>query len=224
MSHETATEQQTPEASDAADLPQIPSSQPLPEKVMVVGLGNPGAEYAGHRHNVGYWTVNRLARRHGIKMDASRLASTGHGKVGDVEVVLVKPRTYVNRSGLAVAALMKREGVPVENVIVIYDELDLPEGRLRLRRRGKTASNNGIKSIIAETGSGDFGRVRIGIGRPHVSGEPSWDPEVVAAYVLSEPSKEGKAVLEAAVERAADAVEAVIEQGWDRAMNTYNAA
>lgn len=224
MNQETATEEQASEAPVLEEDPQPAPPQPLADKIMVVGLGNPGPEYAGHRHNVGFWTVNRLASRHGIKLDASKNASVGKGRIGDIEVVLVKPRTYVNRSGLAVAPLMQRESVPIEHVIVIYDELDLPEGRIRLRLKGSHNGYNGLKSIIAETGSSDFGRIRIGIGRPTVDGEPSWDPDVIAAYVLSNPPRAGKEALEAAAERAADALEALAATGWDRAMNVFNSA
>ncbi len=191
---------------------------------MVVGLGNPGAEYAGHRHNVGFLCINRLARRHGIDLKSGRLAATGRGRIGDLEVVLVKPRTFVNNSGRAVAEVMKREKVFIEDVIVVYDELDLPEGRIRLRPRGSDGGHNGLKSIIAATGSGDFGRVRIGIGRPLVAGRPSWEPEVVARYVLSQPPSASREVLEAAIERACDAIEAALTGGFEGAMNEYNRA
>ncbi len=190
---------------------------------LIVGLGNPGSEYADHRHNVGFWCIDRLAKRHGIKMKAGGSASTGRGRIGQHDVLLMKPRTFVNRSGEAVGPLLRREGIPIENVLVIYDELDLPEGRIRIRPRGGDGGHNGLKSIIAATGSGDFGRMRVGIGRPQVAGEPSWDPPVVAKHVLSRPSKASRAVLEAAVERACDAVEAVLAEGYEPAMNRFNA-
>jgi peptidyl-tRNA hydrolase, PTH1 family len=202
---------------------QEASEPPKPGKYLIVGLGNPGPEYAAHRHNVGFWTVNRLAKLHSVELDAGKNAWTGRGRLGDAEVVLMKPRTYVNRSGLAVAPAMQREGIPIQDVIVIYDELDLPEGRIRLRRKGSHGGYNGLKSIIEATGSSDFGRVRIGIGRPEVNGEPSWDPDVVIRHVLAKPTPEGKDALEAAVARACEAIEAIVLQGWDRAMNAYNA-
>jgi peptidyl-tRNA hydrolase, PTH1 family len=215
----------SPLQQSQAQVDQTPpeAEAPAPRKYLIVGLGNPGPEYAANRHNVGFWTVNRLAKLHGIAMDAAKNASTGRGSIAGSEVVLVKPRTYVNRSGLAVAPLMKREAIPIEDVIVIYDELDLPEGRIRLRRKGGHGGYNGLKSIIEATGSSDFGRVRIGIGRPLVDGEPSWDPDFVVRYVLANPPKSGKEALEAAVSRACEAVESVIRDGWDRAMNAYNA-
>ena len=203
------------------------SAAPEPEagsRRLIVGLGNPGGAYAGHRHNVGFWCVNRLARRHGIELKAGKLASSGRGRIAGVEVVLVKPRTFVNASGDAVQELAGREGIPISDVVVIYDELDLPEGRIRLRRSGGDGGHNGLKSIIAATGSGDFGRVRIGIGRPEVRGVPSWDPDVVARYVLASPPRVSREALEAAADRACDAIEWVLTAGFESAMNRFNAA
>ena len=191
---------------------------------IVAGLGNPGSEHAGQRHNVGFWCIDRLAKRHSISLRSSGIAATGKGRIGEVEVALVKPRTFVNNSGKAIAPLMRREGVPIGNVIVIHDDLDLPEGRIRLRPNGGDGGHNGLKSIIASTASGDFGRVRIGISRPLHQGVPSWDPEVVVRYVLAEPSKASRLLLDDAIERACDAIEAVITAGWERAMDQYNRA
>jgi PTH1 family peptidyl-tRNA hydrolase len=191
---------------------------------VIVGLGNPGPERADQRHNLGFRCINHLARRHGISLHAGRVASTGKGRIEGAEVVLAKPRTWMNSSGKAVAPLMQREAVPVENLIVVYDDLDLPEGRIRLRPGGGDGGHNGLKSIIAAVGSGDFGRVRIGIGRPLDRGVPTWDPEIVMRYVLSRPSKPSQEKLQSAVERACDAIEAAIRDGWERAMDRYNRA
>jgi PTH1 family peptidyl-tRNA hydrolase len=183
---------------------------------LISGLGNPGPEYAGHRHNVGFWCIDRLAQRHGIRLNSTRLAWTGEGRIEERDVLLVKPRTFVNGSGRAIAPLLKQPELSLENLIVVYDELDLPEGRVRLRRRGSAGGHNGLKSIIAAVGGGDFGRVRIGIGRPYLNGVPTWDPEVVMRYVLAPPPAAGRAVLDAAVDRACDAIEAVLRDGWER--------
>jgi len=189
---------------------------------VIAGLGNPGSEHAGQRHNVGFWCMNRLAKRHGIDLKAGRSATTGKGAIAGADVLLAKPRTYVNRSGSALKPLLDRERVPVTNLIVLYDELDLPEGRIRMRPNGSDGGHNGLKSIITATGSGDFGRIRIGIGRPLDRGVPTWDPAAVMRYVLANPPKALQAVLDAAVERACDAVESIIVDGWERAMNKYN--
>jgi peptidyl-tRNA hydrolase, PTH1 family len=189
---------------------------------LIVGLGNPGPAYSHNRHNVGYWTINRLARLHGIPLKARRLAALGEGQIGESEVLLVKPRTYVNNSGHAVAAARKHTSIQPENTLVIYDELDLPAGRLRLKAKGGTAGHNGLKSIAAALGTTDFPRLRVGIGRPHVDGEPTWDPDVVAVWVLSDPTPQETKTLQDAVIRAAEAVAAVLGEGVEAAMNRYN--
>jgi len=189
---------------------------------LIVGLGNPGPAYSHNRHNVGYWTVNRLARLHGIPLKARRLATVGEGRIGDSEVTLVKPRTFVNDSGHAVAAARKHTRVGPENVLVVYDELDLPAGRLRIKAKGGTAGHKGIKSVAGALASSDFPRVRVGIGRPHVDGEPVWDPDVVAVWVLSDPTPQETKTLQNAVGRAANAVELVLAEGVEAAMNQYN--
>ena len=192
------------------------------DRWLIVGLGNPGPAYSHNRHNVGYWTVNRLARLHGIPLKARRLATVGEGRIGDSEVTLVKPRTFVNDSGHAVAAACKHTRVGPENILVVYDELDLPAGRLRIKAKGGTAGHKGIKSVAGALASTDFPRVRVGIGRPHVDGEPVWDPDVVAVWVLSDPTPQETKTLQNAVERAAKAVELVLGEGVEAAMNRYN--
>jgi len=189
---------------------------------LVVGLGNPGPPYAHNRHNVGYWCVNRLARLHGIALKARRLAALGEGKIGARPVVLVKPRTYVNTSGHAVAAALKHAAVAPQRLLVIYDDLDLPAGRLRIRAGGSHGGHNGLRSIIGTVGSKDFPRLRIGIGRPHVDGQPVWDPDVVAVWVLSDPTPQEAETLQGAVARAAEAVELLVTEGVEAAMNRYN--
>lgn len=189
---------------------------------LIVGLGNPGREYSHNRHNVGYWCVNRLARQHGVNLKTRHLAAIGEGKVGGTGVVLLKPRTYVNKSGQAVAAALTHAKVMPEHVVVLYDDLDLPSGRLRIKPKGGHGGHNGLRSIAAALGSTDFPRIRIGIGRPHVSGEPTWDPEHVAPYVLGDPAPQEVHTLQDAVKRTAAAVEMMIAEGVQAAMNRYN--
>ncbi|HXH22897.1 MAG TPA: aminoacyl-tRNA hydrolase [Dehalococcoidia bacterium] len=195
-----------------------------PPDWVVAGLGNPGEKYAGHRHNVGAWCIERLARRHRARLRGVKGGQGATVTIGPDRVLLFRPNSWVNISGDVIAPLLKRLRLPVERLIVVYDELDLPEGRIRIRQRGSDGGHNGLKSIIAATGSGGFGRVRIGIGRPHVDGKPSWDPEVVARHVLSNPAGASRDVLDAAVDRACEAVEAIVREGYDRAMNRYNSA
>jgi peptidyl-tRNA hydrolase, PTH1 family len=193
-----------------------------PERWLIVGLGNPGSRYAHNRHNVGYWCVNRLARLNGIQIKARTLAAFAEGRIGPAEVLLLKPRTYVNKSGNAVAPALRNTGIPLERMLVIYDELDLPPGRLRFRPGGGHGGHNGLRSIIGATGSGDFPRLRIGIGRPIVDGEPSRDPKFVADWVLSDPPPDEAKLLQDAVIRAAEAVEVLLAEGLEAAMNRYN--
>jgi PTH1 family peptidyl-tRNA hydrolase len=189
---------------------------------LIVGLGNPGPAYAHNRHNVGYWCINRLARLHGIQLKTRRLAAMGEGEIAGVGVVLGKPRTYVNNSGHAVAAALKHANIRPERTLVVYDELDLPAGRLRVKAKGGHGGHNGIRSIAGTIGSSDFPRIRVGIGRPFVDGEPSWDPDVVAVWVLSDPPPQEAQTLQGAVTRAAQAVELLLAEGVEVAMNRYN--
>jgi PTH1 family peptidyl-tRNA hydrolase len=192
------------------------------ERWLIVGLGNPGRDYSHNRHNVGYWCVNRLARQHGVKLKAYHLATLGEGTIETTPVLLVKPRTYVNKSGDAVHAAVQRFKVDPHRVVVLYDELDLPSGVLRMRPSGGAGGHNGMKSIIAALGTQDFPRIRIGIGRPHVAGEPTWEPEHVADWVLSDPSPAEVEILRKSVERAAEAVEVMLAEGVEAAMGRFN--
>ena len=192
------------------------------DRWLIVGLGNPGTEYSHNRHNVGYWCVNRLSREHGINLKARTLAAIGEGQIAGHPVTLLKPRTYVNRSGHAVAPALRHANIAIEHMIVVYDELDLPSGRVRIKPMGGHGGHNGVRSIAAAIASTDFIRIRVGIGRPHVDDEPSWEPEVVAAYVLGDPAPAEVETLRAAVSTAAAAVETILAEGLDAAMNRYN--
>lgn len=208
------TEQEEPEAA---------SGRPAPPIELVVGLGNPGGEYAGNRHNVGFWVVNRLGRRIGIEPRShSRLASVGEGEYDGRRLVLAKPRTFMNRSGEAVRELLRRYKLSPSQALIIYDELDLPVGRVRVRASGSHGGARGMKSVVEQLGTRDIPRIRIGIGRPVVNGEPSWDPEAVAEYVLSDPPPSERAKLDDAVARAADAVLCILGEGIEEAMNRFN--
>jgi PTH1 family peptidyl-tRNA hydrolase len=192
------------------------------ERWLIAGLGNPGPEYSHNRHNVGYWCINRLARLHGVPLKAKKLATIGEGDIRGVPVVLVKPRTYVNRSGDAIGPALKRWKVDPHNLVLIYDELDLPAGRVRIKANGGSGGHNGLKSIIAAAGSQDFARIRVGIGRPHVEGKPTWAPEHVADWVLRDPPPGMVKTLQDAAKHAVDAVEVILTEGIEAAMNRYN--
>jgi PTH1 family peptidyl-tRNA hydrolase len=192
------------------------------ERWLIAGLGNPGPEYSHNRHNVGYWCVNRLARQHGISLKTRSLAAIGEGQIGGSQVVLLKPRTYVNNSGHPIAAAMRHHKVSAEHLLVLYDELDLPTGKLRLKAKGGHGGHNGLRSIVNALGSSDFPRIRIGIGRPNVAGEPTWDPKHVAPWVLGDPTPEEVQILRDSVARAAEAVETIIAEGVEAAMRQFN--
>ena len=191
---------------------------------LVVGLGNPGSEYAGNRRNVGFWTMNRLARKHGMEFSAKTgTYQLAEGEIGGQRIAVAKPRTFNNDSGKAVRALIDRLKLDdAAELLVVCDHLDLPAGKVRIRAKGGAGGQKGLKHIIDVTGTDRFPRVRIGIGRPVVRGEASWDPEDVAGWVLSDPAPDERAVLDAGVERAIDTIECAITEGVEAAMNRYN--
>ncbi|MBI2873227.1 MAG: aminoacyl-tRNA hydrolase [Chloroflexi bacterium] len=183
---------------------------------VIVGLGNPGRQYDATRHNVGFWCMDELARRHGMQFERRhRLALIAQGQIAGGPVVLAKPRTFMNRSGEAVRYLLDRfHSVPGE-LLVINDDMDLPAGKLRLRPRGSSGGHHGLDSIIAQVGTQEFPRVRIGVGRPPSTAEG-------VEHVLGGFSRTERALVDDAIRRAADAVEAVLSQGIDVAMNLFN--
>lgn len=183
---------------------------------LIVGLGNPGAAYAHTRHNVGFDVVDELARRIGADFRRSWRfpVETAEGTLGNERVLLVKARTFMNRSGEAVGPLVRKKGVKPTDVVVIVDDLDLPIGRLRLRKAGSSGGHNGLKSLIEHLGSDEFPRVRIGIGH-------SAQRDTVE-HVLGRFTPDEQPLVKEMMVRAADAVVAALEDGWDRAMSEFN--
>ena len=187
-----------------------------PPSLVIVGLGNPGPEYAGTRHNAGFWCIDALADRHGITLERrNRSAIIGEGEIEDNSVVLVKPRTFVNRSGAAVSYLRARYSQPIDRLLVVCDDINLAPGKLRLRRKGSAGGHNGIKSVIEAAGSQDFPRLRIGVGRP-----PQGTGQI--EHVIGPMEPDDREVVDEAVERAADAVACLLDHGMDEAMSRYN--
>ncbi len=183
---------------------------------LIVGLGNPGRRYRLTRHNVGADVVARLARRAGIALDEEDgFSIVGRGGIGGVRVLLARPQTYVNVSGEAVRDLRRRHRVQPEDIYVVVDDLDLPLGRVRLRARGSAGGHNGLKSVIEALGTTEFPRLRIGIGRPPGGMDP-------AEYVLTRFSAAEQQALDAALDRAAEALETAVAEGIDVAMNRHN--
>jgi PTH1 family peptidyl-tRNA hydrolase len=183
---------------------------------LVVGLGNPGPGYAGNRHNVGFMVLDLLGERTGSRFKAHKgRADVVEGRLSGERAVLAKPKTYMNLSGAPVASLRDFYKVPVERIIVVHDELDIPFGTLRLKRGGGDNGHNGLRSITSSIGSKDYLRVRVGIGRPPGRQNP-------ADYVLKDfPAAERKD-LGFHVDRAADAVEALVTGPLEAAQNTFH--
>ncbi len=189
----------------------------MPVDLLVVGLGNPGGEYARTRHNVGAEVVELLARRHGAKLHGSKgRARSDEVRMGSKRVALAIPLTYMNDSGEAVAGLVRRLGVEPEQIVIVHDELDLPPAVLRVKVGGGLAGHNGLRSIKQHLHTDAFLRVRIGVGKP-----PS--KERGADHVLSRVSKRDRESMDVTIEEAADAVELIVSDGVDVAMNRYNA-
>jgi PTH1 family peptidyl-tRNA hydrolase len=184
---------------------------------LVVGLGNPGAEYAGTRHNVGADVVLLLADRHGGRLRLGKeRALVDEVRIAGQRVALAFPQTYMNDSGLSAGLLVRRFGIDsLDRLVVVHDELDLPVARLKLKAGGGTAGHNGLKSLQAHLKDNGFVRVRVGIGKPP-------GRQAGADHVLRRPSKAERQALEVAVAEAADAVEAIVSEGLAPAMNRYN--
>ena len=179
-------------------------------------MGNPGPEYAGTRHNAGFWCIDALAKKHGIALERrNRSAIIGEGEIEGRRVVLVKPRTFVNRSGAAVSYLTARYAMPIGRLLIVCDDINLPPGKLRLRRKGSAGGHNGIKSVIEAAGSQDFPRLRIGVGRPT---EGTGQIE----HVIGPMEPEAREVVDEAVERAVDAIACLLSDGIDEAMSRFN--
>ncbi len=183
---------------------------------IIVGLGNPGERYAGTRHNIGFRCVDAIARTWGIPLSQRRAkAVLGMGRHLNQDVVLAKPRTFMNNSGEGVYYLLTRFSAQPSDLLVVYDEMALPMGRLRLRAAGSDAGHNGIRSIIAALNTLDFPRIRIGIGQPAQAGGN-------VAHVLDRFSPEEEPVIAEAVEQVILAGECLLEENIDRVMNRFN--
>ena len=184
-------------------------------KYLVVGLGNIGAEYANTRHNIGFKVLDALAEASNVSFMAGRYGSTATVRHKGRQIILLKPSTYMNLSGKAVRYWMEQEKVPIEKVLIISDDIALPFGQLRMRKKGSAGGHNGLKSIIQNLGTDQFPRIKIGVGIP----PEHYD---MKDWVLGKFHGEDAKLISDAVRRAADAVECYIEEGPDKAMNKYN--
>jgi peptidyl-tRNA hydrolase, PTH1 family len=184
--------------------------------LLVAGLGNPGEQYARTPHNLGFLVVDRLAARHAIRMTRKECqALIGQGSIGGKTVLLAQPQTYMNLSGVAIKPLMERNEVPPADLILVYDELNLPWGSLRVRPKGSAAGHNGVIDVIDKIGTQEFPRIRLGVhpGHPLPSGKD---------YLLSRFNRQQTETLEAFIDLAADATESIIAEGVEKSMAKFN--
>ncbi|MCC6236736.1 MAG: aminoacyl-tRNA hydrolase [Dehalococcoidia bacterium] len=190
---------------------------------LVVGLGNPGDRYARSRHNVGQWCIRELARRHAVSLSRQGKIEVGRATLEGRTVHLGRVQSnYYNDSGGPIQGELRRLGLAPWQLLVVYDELDLPVAQIRIRAFGGHGGNNGMRSVIAALGSQDFARIRIGIDRPYDDGAPVREPERIAGWVLSSPPHEERERLDEAVARAADAIELAVTDGIEAAMSRFN--
>ncbi len=180
---------------------------------LFVGLGNPGSEYEATRHNVGFWWIDQLAQQWNIPLQArpSDFGWVGTQGVGDAKIWLLKPSTFMNLSGQSVSAVAKFFKIPLDQILVIHDELDLPAGEVKLKQGGGHAGHNGLRDIHARMGGSDYWRLRIGIGHPGIKSE-------VANWVLNKPSPDQRIGIEQAIERSLKAAEDLRDGVYDKAM------
>ena len=184
-------------------------------RYLVAGLGNPGRTYARNRHNVGFMVIERLAEEREIELNRVRQqAIIGNGRAGEDTLLLAKPQTFMNRSGQSISSLMRYFKIPLANVLVVYDEIDLPIGTLRLREKGGSGGHNGMKSIIGHLGT-DFPRMRLGVGRPPGVMDP-------ARYVLKDFGEAELPLVAEMIDAAVSAIDTFLLEGIDRAMTKHN--
>ncbi len=182
----------------------------------VIGLGNPGTQYKGTRHNVGFDTIDCIAQKNNVNVNKIKFkALYGEMQIGGEKVLLVKPQTYMNRSGESVLDIHNFFKIPLENIIVIVDDVDIKFGSLRIRSKGSAGTHNGMKSIICLLKSDNFPRVKIGVGKPN-------EHQDLADFVLSGFSKDDRITIDNTIEQAAAAVEKIITNGISSAMNEFN--
>ncbi|MBR3705814.1 MAG: aminoacyl-tRNA hydrolase [Firmicutes bacterium] len=182
---------------------------------IIVGLGNPGKKYENTRHNMGFLTIDRMAEEYGISVDKIKFkALVGEGRIAGQRVVLVKPQTYMNLSGQSVQEIMHFYKEDIENLIVIYDDLDIPAGKIRVRKKGSAGTHNGMRNIVQMLADDGFPRIRVGIG-----GEKKGD---LIDFVIGGVSKSEMELLREATVQASRAAAAIVEKGIEKAMNEYN--
>ena len=183
---------------------------------LIVGLGNPENEYANTRHNMGFDTINEIAKKNNINITKKKFKALYEtGIIQEKKIILLKPQTYMNLSGQSIKEVVDFYNIQHEKIIIIYDDIDIDKGKIKIRKKGSAGSHNGMKSIIKELGFSEFGRVRVGIGQPEFKND-------MINYVIGKVSEEEQNILQQGVKKAAEAVEEIIKSGIDIAMNKFN--
>ena len=183
---------------------------------LIVGLGNPEEEYSGTRHNMGFDTINKICQKYNIKICKNKFNGLYEKcNIESQEVILLKPQTFMNLSGICIREFMNFYKIPNENVIIIYDDMDIDTGIIKIRKKGNAGGHNGMKSVVENLGTIDFARIRVGIGKPY-------ENEDKIKYVIGKLTKKTKEELEEGTTKAANAVIEILKNGLDKAMNQYN--
>ncbi len=183
---------------------------------LIVGLGNPENEYANTRHNMGFDTINEISKRNNIEVNKNKFKGIyGTGIIQGKKVILLKPQTYMNLSGESIKEIMDFYNIEPEEIIIIYDDIDTEKGNIRIRKKGGPGSHNGMKSVVENLQTTNFGRIRVGIGQPQFKSD-------MINYVIGKISKEEQNILQEGVNKAAEAVEEILTKGIDIAMNDFN--
>ena len=190
---------------------------------LIVGLGNPGRHYVNNRHNVGFKCVDLFAREQGISLtQRGALSKLGTGEVSGIRIVLAKPQTFMNLSGEAVSALVRRYKISAKDILVICDDLDLPLGKIRIREKGSAGGHNGLKSIIAHLGTREFSRIKVGIAPAEGTNSTSTSKIDAIEHVLSDFTEAEKTVMQDVYVEVAAAIESILTEGIAAAMNKFN--
>ncbi len=183
---------------------------------LIVGLGNPEKDYAGTRHNMGFDVINELAKEYNIKVEKSKFKGLyGAGTIEGEKVILLKPQTFMNLSGESLAEIINFYKISTKDIIIVYDDIDITTGSIRIRKSGSAGTHNGMKSVIAHLNTSDFYRVRVGIGSPNGKTD-------MIHYVIGTVSKEEREVLQEGILKAKEAIVEIIKNGIDKAMNKFN--
>ena len=183
---------------------------------LIVGLGNPEVDYSKTRHNMGFNTINKIAEKYKISVEQKKFdALFGMGEIENEKVILLKPQTYMNLSGKSIIQVVNFYKIPYENIFVIYDDMDVEKGKIRIRKKGSSGSHNGMKSVVEQLGTEEFTRIRVGIGKPEFEGD-------TINYVIGAIPEEEIKILDEGAKKASEAMIEIIKNGVDSAMNKFN--